>query len=241
MRVLITRHQQAAKSLKKDLIALGFLTLLEPLLCIEFLKCSIRFKGVNAILVTSSNAARALALATKKRNIKIYAVGDATALVLKKQGFSTVVSAKGNSLDLLNLVTDCVDPKKGKLLYVSGEEVASDFPKHLIGRGFTLERAILYRALPANDFSEGTIKSLQNNEIDFILLFSPRTAKIFVKLIVKIGLNEFCSTISAVCLSRSVACEVDQLHWHKMVIAKTPNHVSMIAALSELRSEINSE
>ena len=87
MRVLITRHQQVAKSLENDLKALGFITLLEPLISIEFLKCSIRFENTNAVLVTSGNAARALAMATKERNIQIYAVGDATALFLKKQGY----------------------------------------------------------------------------------------------------------------------------------------------------------
>ena len=241
MRVLITRHQQAAKSLENDLKALGFITLLEPLISIEFLKCSIRFENINAVLVTSGNAARALAMATKERNIQIYAVGDATALVLKKQGFLSVASAKGNSIDLLDLVTGCVDPEEGRLLYVSGEEIADDFSKHLIKRGFSFERAVLYRALAANCFSEGVLESLQNNGINVILFFSPRTAEIFVKLIVKFGLTESCSTMSAVCLSKAVACKANHLKWHKVAIAKKPDQVSMITALSELRSAIKSE
>ena len=142
---------------------------------------------------------------------------------------------------MLDLVTESVDPKKGRLLYVSGEEIASDLPQHLLQSGFSFERAILYRAVAANDFSEGVIKALQNNKIDVILFFSPRTVKIFVKLIVNFGLTDSCSTMSAVCFSNSVARKANQLQWHKVAIAKTPDQVSMITALSELRSEINRE
>ena len=62
MRALITRPREDARALAKLLGGLGIECVIEPLLTIEPVKDpGIDFTGIQAVLLTSSNGARALA------------------------------------------------------------------------------------------------------------------------------------------------------------------------------------
>src|SRR5258708_37900290 len=87
--------------------------------------------GVQALLFTSANGARAGAAATARRDIPVFAVGDATAATARKLGFAEVASAGGAVDDLAALVEGRLDPAHGTLLHAAGSALAGDLGTRL--------------------------------------------------------------------------------------------------------------
>ena len=106
MRFLLTRPREDSEKLARNLTRLGHSSLIDPLITIE--PCGpgkINLSLYEAVLLTSANGARALARTTDKRDIPLFAVGEATANAAEltdaqlalpwKQGGSTVVGTLG--------------------------------------------------------------------------------------------------------------------------------------------------
>ena len=83
MRVLVTRPRPDADRTAAELSARGHAHLVAPLFKVVIdADARIDLAGVQAVLVTSANGARALAAVTDRRDIHVLAVGDASALQL---------------------------------------------------------------------------------------------------------------------------------------------------------------
>ena len=79
MRVLITRPERDAEQLEAALAEHEIDVLVEPLFQVEFEPApALDLEGVQAVLLTSRNGAEALARAVSRRDLAIFAVGDAT-------------------------------------------------------------------------------------------------------------------------------------------------------------------
>ena len=80
LRVLVTRPGDDGIALSKLLEAKGIQTIIEPLLTIKYFKGpEIDLLNFQALVLTSANGVRALAKRTSRRDIRLYAVGAATA------------------------------------------------------------------------------------------------------------------------------------------------------------------
>src|SRR5262249_44075047 len=91
MRVLITRPREDAEPFARARIVLGNEPVIEPLHEIDYLEgAPLDLIGVQAILLTSANGARAPALRTPRRDIAVIAVGPATAGAARAAGFANV-------------------------------------------------------------------------------------------------------------------------------------------------------
>ncbi|MCH7544423.1 MAG: uroporphyrinogen-III synthase [Proteobacteria bacterium] len=93
MRALITRPREDARGLAELLGRRGIECVIEPLLTIEPVKdAKIDFTGVQAVLLTSANGARALAAwdagesAGAWRDLAVFTVGEATASAAREAG-----------------------------------------------------------------------------------------------------------------------------------------------------------
>ena len=236
MQVLNTRHEEAARKLETILQKENIWSVKEPLLTIDFKYRPISTRGVQALIVTSASGSIAVKDMVDNRKIPVFAVGNATADILKDAGFEDVKTAEGNVLALINLILSNLKAENGPLLYLSGENIAVDLVNILAAKNFIVQREIVYRALAANDLSEGTQKSLKEQEIDAVLFFSPRTAATFANLITKAGLKEITGSLSAVCLSGTVADPIRNLGWWEIVVAKTADQESLVQSLCELRN-----
>jgi hypothetical protein len=90
---LITRPEEDARPLAEALAARGVATVIEPLLAIRPLPEAASdlakdLAGVQALLFTSANGARAFAELSPRRDIGVLAVGDATASAARGLGFT---------------------------------------------------------------------------------------------------------------------------------------------------------
>lgn len=234
MKVLITRAEPEAARLARVLGARGFQSIIEPLMTIrnrtESMPLAASFlDGVQAVLFTSANGARAFAAATARRDLDVFAVGDATAAAAREAGFPRVASAGGKVEDLAALVIAQLRPSDGALVHAAGSVTAGDLAGLLGAAGFVLRRAVLYDAIAAERLSEATRAALSRREIAAALFFSPRNAATFVRLAA--GMESDCASIVAVALSPAVAASLAPLPWRRVALAASPNEPALLAAL----------
>lgn len=239
MLALITRPWEDAEDLARALRATGIRAAIEPLLAIRQ-RPGVQFDlaGVQAILATSANGARALAGAIGARDVPVFAVGDATATAARKAGFSRVESAGGNVADLIRLASARLDPKAGRLVHASGSAVAGNLGGGLAEKGFAVARAVLYDAMPAERFTAAAAALFRDEALDLVLFFSPRTGETFVRLAQKAEIGPCCRRVAAICLSVAVADKIRILPWAALRIAAEPTEAALIAETIAVANEM---
>ena len=231
MRVMITRPREDARPLAEALAARGVESLLEPLLeIVPVAVARIDLAGVQAVMLTSANGARALAAATDVRDITVLAVGAATAAAAA--GFARVETAGGDVAALADLASAVCDAAAGPLVHVAGSHVAGDLAGRLSERGFTLRRETLYTAERAEALSVGAVVALRQGAIDAVLLFSPRTAGSFVTLAARAGVTADLARVRALCLSAAVAEAAGTVAWRAIDVAARPDQEALLALVA---------
>jgi uroporphyrinogen-III synthase len=234
MQALITRPLKDAAKLAAALAARGVTAVSEPLLAIRpRADAEVALAGVQAVLLTSANGARAFARVAARHDLTILAVGDATAEAARTLGFDDVASAGGDVEDLAALAVARLDPQEGALLHVAGSVVAGDLAGRLAAAGFRVRRAILYDAEPATALSAATVSALRQQRFAAAFFFSPRTAAHFVTLARAAALDEACRHVAAFALSPAVATALSPLGWAQIGVAAAPKQAALLAAFDE--------
>lgn len=235
MRILITRPRDDARRLADVLAGQGCESLIEPMLSIHLAGGGdLDLDEVQALLLTSANGARALAANTTARAIPVYAVGEATAREARSLGFTTVVPAAGDLGSLASLVARDLVPGDGPLVHIAGSHVAGDLAAELAPRKFTIRREILYEAREAQQLSDACRAALEAGAIDAVLLYSPRTARIFVNLAESAGVGQACRNVTALCLSAAVAEAAASLPWRQTRVAARPEQAALLKLIADL-------
>jgi len=227
-RVLITRPRPDAVRLATALAARGVESVLAPLSEIVFTPVPVPLEGVQAILVTSANGVRALAAATPRRDVRVLAVGRASADAARREGFGTVASADGDVHALAALVRRSLDRGAGGLLHASGADVAGDLAGALARDGFDVRRVSLYEARMAEALPAKAEVALRGQTLQGATLFSPRGADSFVRLLRAAGLEGTTAPLTAFCLSAAVARAASGLAWRSVEIAARPDQEALV-------------
>lgn len=217
--------------LQVELEALGYATMIEPLLTIEQvgLKTLPVLDGVQALVLTSAHAIPALSVHAK--TLPIYAVGAATAEAARSAGCQDVMTSDGNALDLSRLIIEECRPEHGTILHLTGDVVREGLKEALNQRGFHYLRQATYRAIPRTRFSDDLIAAWRRRAISAVLLFSPRTAEILVRLLIHHGLERHVDRAAAICLSDQTATPCKALAWRTICPAARPNRQALLKAL----------
>ena len=225
---MITRPREDARAVVEELAARGIDSMVEPVLEIVPLATGdLDLDGVQAVLVTSANGARALG-ATSQRDIPVLAVGDATAAAARDAGFAAVAVAGGDVAALAALAAERCNPGAGPLVHVSGSAVAGDLAGRLAARGFTVRREVLYEARAASALSRDATAALSGGDVDAVLLYSPRTAEAFVALVRRAGLVAGLRRARALCLSGAVADAARGIAWREVCVAARPDQTVLL-------------
>jgi uroporphyrinogen-III synthase len=231
--VIVTRPAEASAALAQDLAALGIEAMAAPMLTVETLPIDPTAPShLRALLVTSGNGAAAAAGLAVRRDIPVFAVGDATAAAARRSGFEAVDTASGDAETLAALVTARCRPEDGPLLWIGGEAVATNIARLLRDRGYSVDRRIAYRTVLADDLPAEVVGALDSGAVDAILFFSPRTAEGFARVARRLGLEKACARVAAHCMSPAVARAASTLRWRALHVAETPTKAALIATLS---------
>jgi len=236
MRLLLTRPQLESDVLARRLRDLGHDVLIEPMLSIENAQDA-RIDSTNpqAIIITSINGARAFsnhAQAGQFSDTPVYTVGSATADELGN--FNVVHKGSDGVEALRNIICAELKPEDGSVLYIRGAHVAGDLARDLGASGFKVDQVVIYTAVETFAFSQSVVNGFENNLIDGVLLFSPRTAATFSKLAINAGLIKKLEGVTFYCLSKNVSDNIqlgDMQGRRQVVIATQPTTVDLINAV----------
>ena len=235
MRLLITRPEPDATKLKARLETLDHEATVEPLMSVTFDDADIvDVADVQAIVATSRNGLAGLKAqnAEKIANaLPIFAVGKATAIAARALGFRVIITGAGTVHDLIPQIVSACDPQAGLILYLAGDTVTVDLAGELEPHGFRLDAPVVYRMSPAQNFTDSTFEQLATGEIDGVLLFSPRTADIYVELVKKHRVTASVSRMTHYCLSPAIARRLAPLGQIRIETADAPNLDAMLALL----------
>ncbi|MDE2444922.1 MAG: uroporphyrinogen-III synthase [Alphaproteobacteria bacterium] len=227
MKVIITRPIEDAGALSEKLLALGHMPIVVPLMTIVArLGVVIPQRPYQAICLTSANAIRVLSDVTGIATVPLYAVGPQSLRMAKEKGFKLVEAQGGDVIRLHSFLVDALRLKDGPLLYLSGSETSGDLHGRLHRSGFDVDRVITYDALPAQLNRQ---QAAQIREAEAVVLYSPRSAKLWVQQIEANKMNTQASRVLHVCLSASVAANLPQ-SWPRAV-AEQANELAMLALL----------
>jgi len=230
-RLLITRPAEDARPLIDRLHDLGIDSLAAPMMEIVYADgAPLDLENVQGFLLTSANGVRALAARTERRDIACFAVGDATARMARALGFSAVESADGDVDDLARLVVSRARPDAGALLHAAGTVSAGDLSGTLTAAGFAVRREVLYEARTLDTLGSDARDALQSGDLDGVIVYSPRTARHFCKLVGDAGLDAVLERLTLFALSDNVSAAADG-PWKKRIVAVHPHQESLLQAV----------
>jgi uroporphyrinogen-III synthase len=234
MRLLITRPEPDASALAQELEGLGHAPLVAPLMDIVSRPFALAFTGVQGVLFTSANGVRAFAdqVGTPPDGLAAYVVGPASADAARVAGWRHVQVAGGDVHALAGLVSKTVDPAGGRLVHLSGKAAAGDLAGLLTEQGYDVERIVAYEARAAARLPELAGEALRGGTVEGVLLFSPRTARLYGTLVGEAGLEAAASRVTAYCLSQAVADALTALPGVPKKVASAPQTPQLLALLS---------
>jgi len=237
--IIVTRPPRDAAPLMARLAAMGCGALQAPVIDIRFMADTpIPAIPFQAVLLTSANGARALAHHSALRRLKdavAVAVGETSAAAAREVGFGRVLVAGGDVDHLIETVKQRLRPDAGPLLYASGRETTGDIVGELEKVGFTVARPVLYEAVAAEVLPQAVIDAIAKGEADGVLIFSPRSARIWCRLGLAAGLSDALSRLPHYCLSENVKRALDESGCGAApaLVAARPEEAALLALLAK--------
>lgn len=233
MRIAVTRPEEDAEPLIAKLAAAGHEAIAVPLLAIApRTGAAIADAPWQAVAATSANGIRALAGHDELKSLRMLTVGPQSLKAAAAAGFGRAEAHGGDVDGLARHIRETLDPQDGPILYLSGAETAGDLQGQLAAAGFDCRRVVLYDAVPARSLGEAE-PALRDGRLDAVLLYSPRSARIWCDLVARASLVAEAAAPHYLCLSANVAKLLAQT-W-KRHIAAAPEESAMLALLEELR------
>jgi uroporphyrinogen-III synthase len=173
----------------------------------------------DALMLTSANAVREAGAALAfYRELRVYAVGEATAHAAIEAGFADI---HAGSKDAASLVVAMAKDGITRPLHLAGREHSA-----LADAPFPITRRIVYAANPVAALPAAALAALARNAV--VLLHSPRAAKVFVDLLGEAEIDAAAVSIAAI---SPAAAEGP---WREIAIADAPHDGALLAAAARL-------
>jgi uroporphyrinogen-III synthase len=169
----------------------------------------------------------------KIKNLTIVTVGDATAATAREAGFANVISVGENVDDLGTYLIETYGGKDNKFLHFAGTSRAGDLNALTDLEGPTIDVIEVYRAVAEPNLTSLVATAIKANQINGVILMSPRTAEIYASLIIKSVLGSDVEKYAHYCLSANVANALDPLHLsqNKIAIASRSDLETLLALI----------
>ncbi|HEV2558327.1 MAG TPA: uroporphyrinogen-III synthase [Microvirga sp.] len=230
MRVLVTRPEADGRRTAARLAARGHEAVLAPVTRIVATGNPPPAGPWDALLLTSANAAPALAALSPLRQ-PVFAVGARTAAAAREAGAPFVQAAEGDALALAALVKATLPPG-ARLLHAAAEDRKDEPERSLKAAGFHVIVWEAYRAEAVEEVPAALLAALGARRIDAALHFSRRSAGLLVAFVKGAGLLEPFRRVPHLCLSADVAAALADLG--AAVVAPAPREDALLDTLERL-------
>lgn len=223
MHVLITRPHFQAQEMKRQLDYLGCQVSIDPLLEVEPVNYNEKiYHNSSALVVTSLQASLRIVQADPIDKSKpIYAVGDATAAPLKRNGYENVLVASGDAQSLIKLVLEKHAPSDGLITYLSGWHITQDLAWFLAMQGYSAQRVVCYKTHLVGHFAETTLLLLEREKINVIVFLSARTAQAFSRLSMKHNLSSKLHNVTGIVFSENIVDALPANRFREIIITNS--------------------
>lgn len=231
MYVLITRPEPAAARTAAAVIARGHEAWKVPLMRIEPLAADLAGHWAG-VIITSANAPAAIAANSTRDallGLPLYAVGQRSAEAARQAGFADVVSAGGGARDLLRLLSAHKSADR-PLLYLAGENRATDLVGELRRGGVAAEMRVVYRAVTA-PYPDELVAALESGDVQAVLHFSRRSADNYLNGAREAAIAEQALAVRHYCLSPEVAEPLQSAGAKRVAVAPNPDEAALIELL----------
>lgn len=229
MKLILTRPTKDARPLAEKLKGLGHEARIIPLLDIVPRRDTVvPPEKWQAVCITSANGLSNPDVLSDLKDVPLLCVGPQSLAAAQTAGFTRASAHGGDVEGLTAHIAEHLKPQDGPLLYLSGAATSGDLEGRLQAHGFSVTRVIVYDAVS----TETADLSRAVTGADAVLLYSPRTAKLWLEQVGNARIAAQVRHLTHLCLSAAVAKALPQ-DWRK-VVAATPDEKAMLAALETL-------
>lgn len=247
--IWITRPAEEAERLANALALHGVDACCFPLLKVTHKPFDVScFQELQGLVVTSRNGLRGAVNGDLPKawfKLPLFAVGAASGDLAKTLGFEDVrvpplshggqqAGQSGGAVDLMPLIEAAGFAGKS-LLQLRGDQVAFDLKGALAALDIELVEVLTYQIKEITALSTEFIEILKAGQIEKVCLMSPRTARVYDRLMMDAGLKTEMQGLEHVCLSLAVAESLpgfcDDETSLRVMIADNPTQEAMIEAL----------
>ena len=240
--ILITRPLREAINTQKQLIGLGYESVIDPLISFELLYKKISINKKKIFVVSSLQSVRAIAKNKKKyisllNESSFYVIGNKVASELKKLSSIKIKKVfKDSGCLIIHLKRkNFFDADYQKLHFLTGSKMNQDLYVSLNKLNIKFQKTILYNVVQKNYLSLKTINLLKERRINTIALYSSFTAQTFLKNMVKHGLQKYSGDLIVVCLSKRIKkCVYNVLPFKMVIVSNIPNERSFFTVLKKI-------
>lgn len=222
--LLLTRPQPALAGTARAARRKGFSVIAAPLQSIQPLPWQVSGALPEALLFTSANAPPLAADQPTLRALPAWCVGRSTAAAARRAGFA--VAATGSS-DGSAIVARAAAAGVTSLWHIGGQDRAM----LTVPQGLSIAHHAVYAAPLATALPRRAIAALEQGRVLATLLFSPRAAGCFARLVTGSGL--VAGALRIVALSPAVAKAAGD-GWAAIEVAERPTAQAGFAAAERL-------
>lgn len=224
-RLWITRAQPQAEATARRVAALGWTPVTAPVLQIRPLTVEPgALAGADSLAFTSQAAVAAFVAQSSQRELRVFAVGAATARAAAQAGFTHIEEPGAQALGVEALADHIAraQPRPAMVLHLAARHPAGDLSALLAERGLSAHAVAVYDAVP-------TALAHAPEAIDGVMVHSPRTAQQVARI-----LNP--ETARGLCLwaiSTATAEPLRKLGFKRIFVAERPHERAMLTQLQD--------
>ena len=219
MHILLTRPLEDSQDLIMRFKELGHQVSHLPVITIEKKDyVDPNYNEFKGIIFTSSNAIKNLDISKINKDIFCFCVGNATEKIAKEKGFQNIYTAEGNVSNLKEIILQNFDPKKGNLIYISGEIISYELDKELKSEGYSVKRLINYSVISNNKLSDEFIEQLKTSIPEIVFIYSENSARNYLNLLKKYNLIDNWMNTNLMCLGEKSSSILNEIKWKKIFL-----------------------
>jgi len=224
MNILITRPYNLAINSQSRISKLGKKSVIIPFIKINYLAVKIEDNNYNYIILTSQNA-----IATFENNLwmkdkSILVVGEKTKEILLQKNCKKILFSGENVSDLINSICK-KNLVSSNILYISGNHLSYDLESSLKSKSYNITSKVVYNSDAIMELTKNEIRQI-NDVVEIVMLYSPRTAKIFADLALKYNL--YTRNKVVICISDRCVDSIAKLKWKEIKVSSAANETKML-------------
>jgi uroporphyrinogen-III synthase len=233
MKVWVTRAEPGAGETAKRLTQLGHEALVAPLLTVRRLvEGEPDLRGVGALAFTSANGVRAFAELSARRDLLVFAVGEATAAAARQEGFADIHAGAGDVGALAAEIAGRRGDLGGEVLHAGAAEPAGDLAGALRAAGVPVRALALYQTVAADPLPPAGLDDLTGTQA--VLLHSPKAAKLLAEMMRSVAPPLDPDRVQLLGLSPACLAPLADIPAAGRHAAKAPNDADLLALLEGL-------